>query len=175
MLIGTICTRFHNHVGCKHSSAQPLILICCELYSPFLRQRINFFVQSFMSSFMHSETPCLYQLCMFKKVVEVNWMLCELQQAFVKPLSLLISLLVLLNSWAQHACKTAEILSIRFNIPHWIFSVYNCTVNEFKCASGHQCINSYYRCDGVFDCSDRSDERACREYLNTVLLAYFDL
>ncbi|TKS67243.1 Low-density lipoprotein receptor-related protein 2 [Collichthys lucidus] len=39
--------------------------------------------------------------------------------------------------------------------------IYNCTVNEFKCASGHQCINSYYRCDGVFDCSDRSDERAC--------------
>lgn len=45
------------------------------------------------------------------------------------------------------------------------FSVYNCTVNEFKCTRGHQCVNSYYRCDGVFDCSDRSDERDCRECL----------
>uniref|UniRef100_A0A3B4B4W6 Uncharacterized protein n=1 Tax=Periophthalmus magnuspinnatus TaxID=409849 RepID=A0A3B4B4W6_9GOBI len=33
-------------------------------------------------------------------------------------------------------------------------TVYNCTLNEFKCANGHQCINSYYRCDGVFDCND---------------------
>lgn len=65
---------------------------------------------------------------------------------------------------------TVEKWNIRFNILNWIFSVYNCTVNEFKCSSGHQCINSYYRCDGVFDCSDRSDEQACRKYLNIVIL-----
>lgn len=42
--------------------------------------------------------------------------------------------------------------------------VYNCSSTEFKCASGNQCIRNYYRCDGVFDCNDHSDEAACRKY-----------
>uniref|UniRef100_A0A8C5S259 LDL receptor related protein 2 n=1 Tax=Laticauda laticaudata TaxID=8630 RepID=A0A8C5S259_LATLA len=41
---------------------------------------------------------------------------------------------------------------------------YNCSSTEFKCASGNQCIRNYYRCDGVFDCSDHSDEAGCRKY-----------
>lgn len=48
-------------------------------------------------------------------------MLCKFQQAFAKPLSLLISLSVLHNNRAQHAYTTAEILNMSINILNWIF------------------------------------------------------
>lgn len=35
-----------------------------------------------------------------------------------------------------------------------------CQVNEFACHSGGQCIHQFYRCDGVQDCADGSDETA---------------
>lgn len=41
------------------------------------------------------------------------------------------------------------------------FSVLNCTSSQFKCADGNSCINSRYRCDGVYDCKDNSDEAGC--------------
>lgn len=44
------------------------------------------------------------------------------------------------------------------------FSVLNCTSSQFKCADGSACINSRYRCDGVYDCKDNSDEAGCRKY-----------
>lgn len=56
-----------------------------------------------------------------------------------------------------------QLLTAQTEHVFFFFSVYNCTPTEFKCSSGHQCINSFYRCDGVFDCSDRSDERGCRK------------
>lgn len=78
-------------------------------------------------------------------------MLCKkTHQAFAQPLTLLISSPMLCN------IQNNEL----------DFSVYNCTGNEFKCSSGQQCINAFYRCDGVFDCTDRSDERDCRKCLN---------
>lgn len=39
---------------------------------------------------------------------------------------------------------------------------FSCQSYEFACASGDQCISSSYRCDGVFDCRDHSDEQNCR-------------
>lgn len=41
--------------------------------------------------------------------------------------------------------------------------VFNCTASQFACATGNQCIGSYYQCDGVFDCNDHSDETNCRK------------
>ncbi|CAH1233054.1 CHRNA7 [Branchiostoma lanceolatum] len=37
----------------------------------------------------------------------------------------------------------------------------NCTVGQFRCASGTKCIKSWERCDGVANCRDRSDEASC--------------
>lgn len=38
-----------------------------------------------------------------------------------------------------------------------------CFSNEFQCRDGG-CINSYYRCDNINDCADKSDEFDCGKY-----------
>lgn len=40
---------------------------------------------------------------------------------------------------------------------------FSCASYQFACASGDQCVDTRYRCDGVFDCKDHSDERDCRK------------
>lgn len=46
-----------------------------------------------------------------------------------------------------------------------------CASYEFACASGDQCVISSYRCDGVFDCRDHSDEQHCRKFIMDQLIA----
>lgn len=53
-----------------------------------------------------------------------------------------------------------SILPLNFPFPSLEFA---CASYEFACASGDQCVTSRYRCDGVFDCRDHSDERDCRK------------
>lgn len=37
-----------------------------------------------------------------------------------------------------------------------------CGQSEFQCDNG-ECISKYFRCDGINDCLDRSDEKACKK------------
>lgn len=37
----------------------------------------------------------------------------------------------------------------------------NCSESEFRCGNG-KCIKGAFKCDGQFQCEDRSDEENCR-------------
>lgn len=60
------------------------------------------------------------------------------------------------------------VLSLPWSYPQTTFSfsflVLNCTSSQFRCADGSACIGSRFRCDGVVDCKDNSDEAGCRKY-----------
>jgi len=45
-----------------------------------------------------------------------------------------------------------------------------CAANEFRCASGTQCVDPYAQCNGVADCDDASDETV--ELCGKNLVAY---
>lgn len=41
----------------------------------------------------------------------------------------------------------------------------SCGSNNFQCDNKEGCILRTWKCDGLKDCSDGSDEKDCREYL----------
>lgn len=49
-----------------------------------------------------------------------------------------------------------------------------CGQNKFKCGSQDQCIPNSYRCDGIFHCSDQSDELECNSR-EKAAISYSDL
>lgn len=38
-----------------------------------------------------------------------------------------------------------------------------CAAEEFQCNDG-KCIDDTFRCDGLYDCADYSDEQSCGKY-----------
>lgn len=38
----------------------------------------------------------------------------------------------------------------------------SCSDDQFACSSGSQCVSAGFRCDGINDCDDRSDEEGCK-------------
>ncbi|XP_030840486.1 enteropeptidase-like isoform X2 [Strongylocentrotus purpuratus] len=46
-----------------------------------------------------------------------------------------------------------------------------CTPDELACATGHECYNATYQCDGIQDCADQSDEQNCTSELIVIDLA----
>lgn len=39
-----------------------------------------------------------------------------------------------------------------------------CRLDQFRCASGHKCIDASLKCNHRNDCGDNSDEQGCSKY-----------
>jgi len=48
-------------------------------------------------------------------------------------------------------------------------SLWTCGPNEFRCYDG-ACIDIHLKCDGQFDCTDKSDEYLCGNLLTYLTL-----
>lgn len=55
-----------------------------------------------------------------------------------------------MNPGKEHTSNRTQVKSPEF-----------CHKDEFQCQNVSECIPSSYRCDGKFDCFDKSDEQNC--------------
>lgn len=56
----------------------------------------------------------------------------------------------------------------------YLVTAAECGLTDFRCADGVQCVRECARCDGVFDCTDRSDEHNCCQ-LHTLMICFIYL
>uniref|UniRef100_A0AAR5Q9G6 Uncharacterized protein n=1 Tax=Dendroctonus ponderosae TaxID=77166 RepID=A0AAR5Q9G6_DENPD len=55
--------------------------------------------------------------------------------------------------WGIHNCADREIAGVICKTPQ-----ETCTEGFWKCDTGNECVNINFMCDGIFDCTDNSDE-----------------
>ena len=56
-----------------------------------------------------------------------------------------------LGIWENETGSIADLISL-------CCTEVTCAADEFRCASGTQCVDPYAQCNGVADCDDSSDE-----------------
>ena len=68
-------------------------------------------------------------------------------------------MMVLVWQFLEYDCKECTEFFLNYVL-------VGCNSTEFQCTIETQCISSFYRCDGSFECSDNSDEYDCKQMYN---------
>ena len=57
--------------------------------------------------------------------------------------------------------RLREMLFLLMSTLVWLGGTDTCKEEEFKCIKTGHCIPNNFKCDGYFDCIDKSDEKDC--------------